>query len=146
MKETPPPPPLPSLPTSMHPIPSTAESADVAPSAEAGGGAADRADATTPTTVPPNATVPSTRKQGHRRSKKKKATGATAAVPSFAEKKLTHLVIDSGAIIKGAGMTLASAAEVWRPHVLFEAISKINSYAACLWWWWSCVVHYLLVC
>ena len=52
----------------------------------------------------------------------KKATGT--AVPSFAEKKLAHLVIDSGAIIKGAGMTLASAAEVWRRMLCFETTSN----------------------
>eukprot|EP00904_Undaria_pinnatifida_P011144 jgi/Undpi1/715/HiC_scaffold_10.g04179.m1 len=123
--ETPPPPPLPSPLTSMHPIPSTADSADLSPSAEVGGGAADRAGGTTPTKAPPNATVPSTRKQGHRRSKKKTAPGATGA-PSFAEKKLVHLVIDSGAIIKGAGMTLASAAEnFWTiPEVVSEIRDK----------------------
>lgn len=105
--ETPPPP----LPTpAMNQIPSNPGGTDVIPSAvmEAGG-AADRADATT--TVPSNTTVPSSRKEGQRRSKKKKAPGA--AVPSFAQKKLAHLVVDSGAIIKGAGMTLAAAAEVW---------------------------------
>ncbi|CAM9508932.1 unnamed protein product, partial [Hapterophycus canaliculatus] len=42
------------------------------------------------------------------------------------KKKLTHLVIDSGAIIKGAGMTLASAAEnFWTiPEVVAEIRDK----------------------
>lgn len=125
-------PPLP-VPT-MHPIPGNSGSADVVPSAVVeAGSAADKADATT--TVPPITTVPSTRKEGHRRSKKKKATGA--AVPSFSEKKLAHLVIDSGAIIKGAGMTLAAAAEVWRRMFCLETNSNSSCCAACLWWWWT---------
>lgn len=51
----------------------------------------------------------STKKKGGRTAGSSASASAAAASP---EKKLTHLVIDSGAIIKGAGMTLASAAEV----------------------------------
>lgn len=43
---------------------------------------------------------------------KSKPCAGTPNKLSTNPKKLTHLVIDAGAIIKGAGMTLASASEV----------------------------------
>lgn len=59
---------------------------------------------------PKTTTVPYDKR--HRAPRKKGP--AAAAAPAAAERKLKHLVVDSGAIIKGAGMTLASAAEVSR--------------------------------
>lgn len=55
-------------------------------------------------------TVPPAEK-GRRRKKQARADGSPPVAAAQVQ-KLTHLVIDSGAIIKGAGMTLASAAEV----------------------------------
>ncbi len=64
------------------------------------------------------ATVPLTKQRRRQRNKKRTPTNGGSAPTAAAEaQKLTHLVIDSGAIIKGAGMTLASSAEVsfWMP-------------------------------
>lgn len=56
-------------------------------------------------------TVPSKQRRRQRNKKRTPANGGSAPAAAAEVQKLTHLVIDSGAIIKGAGMTLASSAE-----------------------------------
>lgn len=69
-------------------------------------------------------TVPSGGKKGRRRRKQAAAGGSSPAAAPEAQ-KLTHLVIDSGAIIKGAGITLASAAEVRRRVCLCVCVFRV---------------------
>ncbi|CAM9365732.1 unnamed protein product [Ectocarpus sp. 6 AP-2014] len=111
--------PLPSSSTS-RPVPDASPSGTV-------GAVADTADAATFTTVvaPPRKAA-NTQRKG-RGKKKPYAVGAgPSPAPAAGDQKLTHLVIDSGAIIKGAGMTLASAAEnFWTiPEVVAEIRDK----------------------
>ncbi|CAM9780980.1 unnamed protein product, partial [Scytosiphon promiscuus] len=113
------------------PVTSSAPSSSAAaPAVPAGvtGDSPDKDNAAAPSsTVPPAA--PKARGGGKpRRSKKKAPRAAGGAAPKAAveNEKLTHLVIDSGAIIKGAGMTLSSAAEnFWTvPEVVAEIRDK----------------------
>lgn len=102
-----------------QPSPSSSTSPPV-PNASASGTVgvvADRAeDAATFTTVvaPPRKAAANNNQRSKGRGKKHSSAGGAgpSPAPSAGDQKLTHLVIDSGAIIKGAGMTLASAAEV----------------------------------
>lgn len=63
-------------------------------------------------TVLPQQEQPSTKAKTRRRRGSKKTGRAAASGTSRGDGKLMHLIVDSGAIIKGAGMTLASASEV----------------------------------
>lgn len=74
--------------------------------------------AATPSTVPSTLKSSGARHKGGRKDKKKGPRATASTDDADVERKLTHLVIDSGAIIKGAGMTLASAAEVCHDYVL----------------------------
>lgn len=101
------------------PLPPPPPGAASPPSGPGGEGAAD----TGATKATPGPTVPSNAVQ-RRKARRKKRTPA-AEGPGTADQKLTHLVIDSGAIIKGAGMTLASAAEVRRGVLVRVIIDPI---------------------
>ncbi|CAM9129133.1 unnamed protein product [Ectocarpus sp. 12 AP-2014] len=112
-----------------QPLPSSSTFPPV-PDASPGGRVgvvADTADAATFTTVvaPPRKAA-NTQRKG--RGNKNPYTGGAgpSPAPAAGDQKLTHLVIDSGAIIKGAGMTLASAAEnFWTiPEVVAEIRDK----------------------
>ncbi|CBN76614.1 conserved unknown protein [Ectocarpus siliculosus] len=112
-----------------QPLPSSSTSPPVPDASPSGtvGAVADTADAATFTTVvaPPRKAA-NTQRKG-RGKKKPYAVGAgPSPAPAAGDQKLTHLVIDSGAIIKGAGMTLASAAEnFWTiPEVVAEIRDK----------------------
>lgn len=98
-----------------QPLPSSSTSPPVPDASPSGtvGVVADTADAATFTkVVAPPRKAANTQRKG--RGKKNPYAGGSgpSPVPAAGDQKLTHLVIDSGAIIKGAGMTLASAAEV----------------------------------
>lgn len=106
-----------SQPETSSQVPPTPPSSSAATTGGTAGETADTPDrndaAATPTsTVPPAA--PKAKGGRARRGRKNAPRAASGAPPVAAagNEKLTHLVIDSGAIIKGAGMTLASAAEV----------------------------------
>eukprot|EP00752_Nemacystus_decipiens_P001421 g1401.t1 len=107
----------PPLPPSEQPA-SSPLAAPAPPSADASSGEVARVES-------PSPTVPSGGKKGRRRKKQGAAGGSPAAAAPEVQ-KLTHLVVDSGAIIKGAGMTLASAAEnFWTiPEVVAEIRDK----------------------
>lgn len=107
-----------------------ASAANATAAASGGGGAAAVDDTTTApvaaaattaskSTVPPARTA--TKKQQQQRARRKQGRGGKetgkGAAPAAINQKLTHLVIDSGAIIKGAGMTLSSAAEVYVSNI-----------------------------
>lgn len=116
-----------NAPTALPTVESPPVPAAVTSSGEAGGAAVAET----------SATVPSTRKARTRKPKTKKPPAATAGVPPT-ERKLAHLVIDSGAIIKGAGMTLVSAAEVCSCvfFVRMLELSSVSGHDSYYWWWW----------
>lgn len=115
----------PPVPPSAQPAssprtePAPISDASTAVSGEAG--AAVGASAT-PTVPPPQAGA---KKRRSRQRKKAPAGGGSSPSAKAEAQKLTHLVIDSGAIIKGAGMTLASAAEVRRVEFMFLGLTRL---------------------
>ncbi|CAM9362144.1 unnamed protein product [Ectocarpus sp. 13 AM-2016] len=116
-------------PSMAQPLPSSSTSPPVPDASPSGtvGVVADTADAATlKTVVAPLRKASNTQRKG--RGKKNPYAGGAgpSPAPAAGDQKLTHLVIDSGAIIKGAGMTLASAAEnFWTiPEVVAEIRDK----------------------
>ncbi|CAB1110672.1 unnamed protein product [Ectocarpus sp. CCAP 1310/34] len=112
-----------------QPLPSSSTSPPVPHASPSGtvGVVADTADAATFTTVvAPPRKAPDTQRKGSGKKNPYAGGAGPSPAPAAGDQRLTHLVIDSGAIIKGAGMTLASAAEnFWTiPEVVAEIRDK----------------------